>query len=45
MLVYYFLLIICGVKVPEKVFVFHDVEGQDDGLVPLGVYHSVTQNC
>ncbi len=30
---------------PEKVFVFHDVEGQDDGLVPLGVYHSVTQNC
>ena len=29
---------------PEKVFVFHDVKGQDDCLVPLSVDHSVTQN-
>jgi hypothetical protein len=30
--------------VPEKVFVFHNVKGQDDSLVPLGVDHSVAQN-
>jgi hypothetical protein len=38
------MLLISDIKVPEKVFVFHDVKRQDDCLVPLGVNHSVTQN-
>lgn len=29
---------------PEKVFVFHDVKGQDDSLVPRGVDNPVAQN-
>jgi hypothetical protein len=38
------MLLISDIKVPEKVFVFHDVKRQDDCLVPLGVNHSVTKN-